>query len=248
VAIGFGVTAIAAVIDMQIWDTLGLLYQIAYVVGCVAAVCLVRRRSLFGPIVQPPLVFALTAVVAVLALGEGAGNGFRQRILSVALSLTSNFPTMAIATGVTVAIGLYRLWKERDPNPPVRATKRPAREGRSGREPEAARRERAGASGERRGRPRPSGDEAEGRRGQRERPAREKERREGSSPRERGSGRREPGERGAGERRARPRDQESPGRPRRESSEGRPRRDDRGGGRREPGQRQPRRRPPDSHR
>ncbi|OLF07217.1 hypothetical protein BLA60_28885 [Actinophytocola xinjiangensis] len=242
VALAFGVTGIAAVVEMQLQDKLGLIFQIVYVLACVVAVCLVRRRGLFGPIVQPPLVFALTAVLAVLLLGESAGNGFRQRIISVALSLTSNFPTMAIATAVTVAIGLYRLFKERDPNPPVRAAKRPPRDA------EAPRRE--PRSGERRGRPRPDEGDRE-RPGRGGRPARDGERRE-APPRDRERGRREPGER-----RGRPREQE----PRRREPEDRPRRDDRGRGdrgredrnredrgRREPGQRPARRRPPESHR
>jgi hypothetical protein len=118
VLLAFGVTAIAAAFDMQRQDALGRVYQGAYLVGCVAAICLVRRRSLFGPMVQPPLVFAVTAVLAVVLLAPdtGGSGGLKSLIFTVALPLTSNFPTMAIATGVTVAIGLFRIWRERDPD------------------------------------------------------------------------------------------------------------------------------------
>jgi uncharacterized protein DUF6542 len=121
VVLAFGVTAIAAFVDMQRQDSLGRIYQGAFVVGCVVAVCLVRRRSLFGPIVQPPLVFAITAIGAVALLSQkSSGGGLKSLILSVALPLTSNFPTMGITTAVVVAIGVFRLWRERDPNPEVR--------------------------------------------------------------------------------------------------------------------------------
>ncbi|WP_054054655.1 DUF6542 domain-containing protein [Alloactinosynnema sp. L-07] len=118
VLLAFGLTLVAAVIDIQRQDTLGKIYQGAYILGCVAAVCLVRRRNLFGPIVQPPLVFALTAVGTVLALAPASpGGGLKTLLFQVALPLTSNFPTMGITTAVVVAIGLGRLFLQRDPDP-----------------------------------------------------------------------------------------------------------------------------------
>ncbi|MFC4853230.1 DUF6542 domain-containing protein [Actinophytocola glycyrrhizae] len=121
VLLAFGLTAIAAFVDMKLQDTLGKIYQGAFVVGCVGAVCLVRRRSLFGPMVQPPLIFAITAVGAVALLSDESSGGGMKLLLSVALPLTSNFPTMGITTGVVVLIGLYRWWRERDPDPEVRS-------------------------------------------------------------------------------------------------------------------------------
>lgn len=125
VLLAFGVAAIAAWVDMNRQDSLSRIYQGAYILGCVIAVCAVRRRNLFGPMVQPPLVFAITAVGAVvLNQPTGTGSGLKQLIFSVALPLTSNFPTMAVTTGVTVAIGLARLWFQRDPNPRMRSNRR----------------------------------------------------------------------------------------------------------------------------
>jgi len=126
VLLTFGLTAIAAFVDMQRQDSLGRIYQGAFIVGCVAAVCLVRRRSLFGPMVQPPLVFAITAIGAVAFLGQASsGDGLKHLLLKVALPLTSNFPTMGITTAVVVGIGLFRLWWQRDPDPEVRPNRPP---------------------------------------------------------------------------------------------------------------------------
>ncbi|SDJ33403.1 hypothetical protein SAMN05192558_10894 [Actinokineospora alba] len=114
--LAFGLALVAAVIDLQTQTTLGKLYQGAYVLGCVGAICLVRRANLFGPMVQPPLVFAVTAVGTVLTMGPDApGEGLKSVLFSVALPLTSNFPTMGITTAVVVAIGVGRLFLQRDP-------------------------------------------------------------------------------------------------------------------------------------
>lgn len=130
VLLAFGLTAIAAFIDMKQQDSLGRIYQGAFIVGCVGAICLVRRKSLFGPMVQPPLIFAITAVGAVALLSQKEiGPGLKSLVFSVALPLTSNFPTMGITTGVVVAIGLFRWWRERDPDPRVRPNKVPKQRG-----------------------------------------------------------------------------------------------------------------------
>jgi hypothetical protein len=126
VLLAFLVAAVAAWIDIHGKGSLGRLYQGAYVLGCLIAVCAVRRRNLFGPMVQPPLVFAVTAIGAVVLSQPGPlfGTGVKQLVFSVALPLTSNFPTMAITTGVTVAIGLARLWFQRNPFPQTKSNRR----------------------------------------------------------------------------------------------------------------------------
>ncbi|WP_460407044.1 DUF6542 domain-containing protein [Actinophytocola sediminis] len=266
VLLTFGLSVVAAIVAMLLQGELGLIYQVAFVLGCVAAICLVQRRSLFGPIVQPPLVFAVTAIGAMLTLGDNLAKGLGKKVIGVAIELTSYFPTMAIATVLTVAIGGYRLWKERDPNPPVRANTgkkgRPAKEPRRPRDPESPRRERTGnrdrvppeARQSRQGDP----DEPAPRRGQRGRPPRPQG---DQNPREPRTTRRDRDqgapERGTSDRpsrgsRSRPRDDGDPPPRRRDpGADPRPRRDDRPNPRRDPGERgtpRPRRRPPDNHR
>jgi hypothetical protein len=126
VLLAFFMASVAAWIDFQRQSTLGRIYQVGYILGCLIAVCWVRRRNLFGPMVQPPLVFAVTAVGGVILNQPGAplSSGMRQLLLDVALPLTSNFPTMAITTGVTLVIGVFRLWRQRDPNPRIMSNRR----------------------------------------------------------------------------------------------------------------------------
>ncbi|GAA3060341.1 DUF6542 domain-containing protein [Actinokineospora globicatena] len=117
ILLAWGLTAVAAVIDMQAQGTLGKIFQATYVISCVAAICLVRRANLFGPMVQPPLVFAIVAVVANLALAPtDAGGGKRTLLITIGFPLTSNFPTMAITTGITLGLGILRLFMQRDPD------------------------------------------------------------------------------------------------------------------------------------
>nr|AGU11664.1 hypothetical protein [uncultured organism] len=123
VSLAFGTTAIAAVIDMLRQDSLGMIYQGVFALGCVAAVCFVQRRSLFGPMVQAPLVFAITVVGAVAVFGQKIGEGLKSLVVSVALPLASNFLPMASTTAVVIGIGLFRLRRESDPNPKVRPNK-----------------------------------------------------------------------------------------------------------------------------
>ncbi|GAA2971224.1 DUF6542 domain-containing protein [Actinokineospora diospyrosa] len=116
VLLAFGLTALAAVVDLQLQDTLGKIFQGTYIISCVAAICLVRRSNLFGPMVQPPLVFAVTAIAANLALAPSGDGGLKKLLLTIGIPLTSNFPTMALTTGITIALGVVRLFTQRDPN------------------------------------------------------------------------------------------------------------------------------------
>lgn len=218
VLLAFGLAAIAAAFDVQSGGSLSKVYQGAYLLGCVVAICLVRRSSLFGPMVQPPLVFAVTAVSAIVLLGpdNGSSGGLKSLILTVAFPLTSNFPTMAATTGATVAIGLFRMWRERDPD----LGTRPGREQRRGAQPRG-----------RRGEADELGLDARDDTGGRRRPEpRGETGRRGTDPTRRGDRRGEPGRRGAAGRRGDPEDRrgaagrrgDDTGRGRTERGRGRP--------------------------
>ncbi|MGJ7907544.1 DUF6542 domain-containing protein [Actinopolyspora sp. H202] len=112
--------ALGAVIDTLIWSGPGVVFTSGCIVGALLAVMLVQRGSLFGPMVQPPLVVAIVIPSVVWAMGVGfnAGDGLRQVMLSLATPLINSFPAMAAATAVAILGGLTRIfvlqpWKHR---------------------------------------------------------------------------------------------------------------------------------------
>jgi hypothetical protein len=118
VLLALAFTGIGVFVDLERINRLGIIFQVAYFVGCVLAVLWVQRRGLFGPMVQPPLILAVAVPGVVLAAGgSGGGGGITAKALAVGTPLINGFPTMAITTGVTVLIGLIRLAKERAPRP-----------------------------------------------------------------------------------------------------------------------------------
>lgn len=125
IILAFGVTGLGAAIDSQLSDKPPtLITQAAYFLGCVAAVCWVRRRNLFGPMVQPPLVLAVVLFVAeIVSAGMPKSMGVKEILLDYGIPVINNFPAMAVTTGVTVLIGLVRLFRERDPERTPRGMK-----------------------------------------------------------------------------------------------------------------------------
>nr|WP_225954601.1 DUF6542 domain-containing protein [Kibdelosporangium phytohabitans] len=96
------------------------LYHALFLAGCVLAVLGVRRRNLFGPMVQPPLIFAVTFIPVQLMgrepTGAAAESGTKKLLFEVALPLASSFPWMAGATAATIVLGVIRLFLQRNPD------------------------------------------------------------------------------------------------------------------------------------
>lgn len=67
-------TTIGTVLDVVIWSTPGLLFEACFLAGSALAVALVRRKNVFGPMVQPPLIAAIVMPVIVLLTGGGASS------------------------------------------------------------------------------------------------------------------------------------------------------------------------------
>ena len=130
VGLAFGFTALGVFVDLQRIGTVGAVFDVLYFSGCVLAMTWVRRRDLFAPIVQPPLLLAV-AVPAIALLGDGAGES-GQTLLAVGAPLVNSFPTMAITSAVVLALGVVRLVVQREKREP-RDGGRPARRVSSGR-------------------------------------------------------------------------------------------------------------------
>lgn len=105
-----GIAATGVFADVERLNRLGLVFQICYFLGCLLAVMVVQRKGLFGPMIAPPLVLAVAVPGVVLAAGStSTGGGMIATALTVGTPLINGFPTMAITTGLTLAIGTCRL-------------------------------------------------------------------------------------------------------------------------------------------
>jgi hypothetical protein len=140
VGLAFGFTALGVFVDLQRIGTVGGVFQALYFSGCVLAMVWVRRRNLFGPLVQPPLLLAV-AVPAIVLLGDGGSTaaGAGQTLLVVGAPLVNSFPTMAVTTGVVLALGIARFVLQRAPRTPRDDERPPRNHDRRGRRPVTAR-------------------------------------------------------------------------------------------------------------
>ena len=115
-ALGF--TALGVFADLERLNRLGLIFQVCYFLGCLIAVVMVQRRALFAPMVQPPLILALAVPGVVLVAGSPPqGEGVIATALALGTPLINGFPTMAVTTAVTVAVGFIRMIIQRGPGP-----------------------------------------------------------------------------------------------------------------------------------
>jgi hypothetical protein len=140
ILIALGFTGLGVFIDLTRISGLGTIFKGCYFVGCVLAVCWVKRRALFGPMVQPPLLLALAVPAVVLASGDNdtGSSGLTDHLLSIGTPLVNGFPTMAVATAFAVAIGICRYVLQRPgPDAPV-PPPRPASGGSASRRPPGA--------------------------------------------------------------------------------------------------------------
>lgn len=109
-----GLAAAGVFADIERLNRLGIVFQACYFLGCLLAVVVVQRKGLFAPMVQPPLILAVAVPGVVLAAGAPPkGGGMLATVLAVGTPLINGFPTMAITTGFTLAIGILRMITQR---------------------------------------------------------------------------------------------------------------------------------------
>ncbi|MDQ2792119.1 MAG: hypothetical protein DLM60_19710 [Pseudonocardiales bacterium] len=107
---------VGAFADLERLNRLGVVFEVCYFLGCLLAVVVVQRKGLFGPMVQPPLILAVTVPGIILAIGSHpTGGGMVATALAVGTPLINGFPIMAITTGFTLVVGVLRLITERRP-------------------------------------------------------------------------------------------------------------------------------------
>ncbi|MFI6101193.1 DUF6542 domain-containing protein [Lentzea sp. NPDC051213] len=109
---------IGAFVDINSSKTVGWTFIAVFFIGSLAGILLVQRRSLFAPMVQPPLILAATVPALVLFTGGVQKGGLSAMALGLGKPLIDSFPVMAVTTAVTVALGILRIFMQKDPNRP----------------------------------------------------------------------------------------------------------------------------------
>jgi uncharacterized protein DUF6542 len=104
----FFISLAGAGVDSFVGIGLGLVTLICLVASTVFATLLVRRSDLLSVVVAPPLVF-----VAVAAVNISLAPSAHFNLPTIATLLVRGFPTMAIATGAAIVLGLFRLFTRR---------------------------------------------------------------------------------------------------------------------------------------
>lgn len=131
-AVAFAVvlTAVGAGVDAMRVDALATTYQVLYLVGCVGAAFLVRRRALFTTAVQPPLIALVVSVITLYTLNSGTQMSAKTLVFKLALPIASSFPSMAVTFVLTLAVVAARWFISRRQSAarkPAKAAAKPTR-------------------------------------------------------------------------------------------------------------------------
>lgn len=115
VLLALAFTAAGVLADIQRINQLGVVFQACYFLGCLLAITVVTRKGFFGPMVQPPLILAFVVPSVVLLADSVPKGGGIAAALAIGTPLINGFPTMAITTGLTLGIGIFRIRTQRPP-------------------------------------------------------------------------------------------------------------------------------------
>lgn len=109
VAIAAGLTFLGFLIDAARGTELTGAFAFFYILGCIAAVVLVRFRGLFTAMVQAPLILFVAVPLSYQYFTDNAGTSLKDIILNVAIPLVNRFPLMLLGTVVAVGLGALRI-------------------------------------------------------------------------------------------------------------------------------------------
>jgi hypothetical protein len=105
-----GGTGLGVLIDLLRIGTVGWAFSAFYFTGCVLGAVWVRRASLFGPMVAPPLLVAIAVpTVVFLAAPPRPGSGITEKMIAVGAPLVNAFPSMATTTVAVLVLGTVRI-------------------------------------------------------------------------------------------------------------------------------------------
>lgn len=87
---------------------LTLAFAVAYVVGCVVAVVIVRQTSIFTAVIQPPLILFVCVPGAYFLFHGGTMDGIKDLLINCGYPLIERFPLMFFTTAFVLLFGLVR--------------------------------------------------------------------------------------------------------------------------------------------
>ncbi|CCQ15358.1 Hypothetical membrane protein [Rhodococcus sp. AW25M09] len=113
VAIAVGLTFLGFLVDAARGTELTGAFAFFYILGCIAAVVLVRYRGLFTAMVQAPLILFVAVPLSYQYFTEDPGTGLKDILLNVAIPLVNRFPLMLLGTVAAVGLGALRIMLKR---------------------------------------------------------------------------------------------------------------------------------------
>lgn len=92
---------------------LGAVFATFYVLGCLAAVILVRRSGLFTAIIQPPLILFVAVPTSYFLFHGGQLGGLKDILINCGYPLIERFPLMFFTSAVVLLIGIARWYLDK---------------------------------------------------------------------------------------------------------------------------------------
>lgn len=87
---------------------LGAVFATCYVIGCIAAVLLVRPPGVFTAVIQPPLVLFISVPAIYFLFGSDKIHGLKDLAITCGYPLIERFPLMFFTSAAVLVIGLVR--------------------------------------------------------------------------------------------------------------------------------------------
>jgi hypothetical protein len=96
---------------------LGAVFATFYVLGCLAAVVLVRRGGLFTAVTQPPLILFVAVPTAYFLFHGGQLGGLKDIAINCGYPLIERFPLMFFTSASVLLVGMARWYLDRGTPP-----------------------------------------------------------------------------------------------------------------------------------
>ncbi|SDE47434.1 hypothetical protein SAMN04488581_4105 [Mycolicibacterium neoaurum] len=92
---------------------LGAVFATFYVLGCLAAVLLVRRSGIFATVIQPPLILFISVPSAYFLMHSGQIGGLKDILINCGYPLIERFPLMFFTSVAVLAVGVARWYLDK---------------------------------------------------------------------------------------------------------------------------------------